>query len=68
MNLKQLLKDHLIQTEIDNINPAYLTFNSKDVIENTLFVCKGQAFKKEYLEMAIELGASAYVSEIDLSG
>lgn len=65
MNLKQLLKDHLIQTEIDNINPAYLTFNSKDVIENTLFVCKGQAFKKEYLEMAIELGASAYVSEID---
>lgn len=41
----------------------YLTFDSKKVRENTLFVCKGAAFKAQYLDEAIKKGAVAYVSE-----
>lgn len=42
---------------------AYLTYDSKQVVEGTLFICKGAAFKAEYLEEAIKKGAVAYVSE-----
>lgn len=42
-----------------------VSYNSKDVIENTLFVCKGNGFKEEYLDMAIAKGAIAYISEKD---
>jgi len=42
-----------------------VSYNSKDVSEQTLFVCKGAAFKEEYLDMAIQGGALAYLSEID---
>ena len=41
----------------------YLTYDSKKVTEGTLFICKGAAFKAEYLDEAIEKGAVAYVSE-----
>lgn len=41
----------------------YLTFDSKKVVEGTLFICKGAAFKAEYLDEAISKGAVAYVSE-----
>ena len=40
-----------------------VTFNSKKVKENYLFVCKGEHFKQEYLLEAIENGAIGYVSE-----
>lgn len=42
----------------------HLTFNSKEVGENTLFVCKGVAFKESYLEDSLHAGAIGYVSEI----
>lgn len=42
-----------------------VSYNSKDISENTLFVCKGAAFKEEYLDMAIQGGACVYLSEID---
>ena len=41
-----------------------LTYNSKEAGAGTLFVCKGAAFKEEYLKMAVKVGAAAYVSEI----
>ena len=41
-----------------------LTYNSKEAVKNTLFVCKGAAFKRAYLDMAIDAGAAAYVSEV----
>ena len=40
-----------------------LTYNSKAANKDTLFVCKGASFKKEYLKEALSLGASSYVSE-----
>ena len=40
-----------------------LTFDSRQAEPGTLFVCKGEAFKPEYLEKAFEAGAFCYVSE-----
>ncbi len=42
-----------------------ITYDSKAVTCNTLFVCKGASFKKEYLEDAIKKGAVCYISETD---
>lgn len=41
-----------------------LTYHSKDVEENSLYICKGSAFKVEYLKEAIKKGAVGYVSEV----
>lgn len=40
-----------------------LTYDSRDAAPGTLFICKGAAFKKEYLEDALASGALAYISE-----
>ena len=42
-----------------------ITYNSKEAGPGTLFICKGAAFKKDYLKMAVDAGAVGYVSEID---
>lgn len=44
---------------------AHATDDSRAALPQTLFVCKGAAFKREYLLGAIESGAVAYVSEVD---
>ncbi len=44
-------------TEIEHIS-----YNSKDIKENTLFICKGLNFKEEYLKQAVENGAICYIS------
>ena len=55
----------LVSYDDTDINFSYVSYDSRDVISNTLFVCKGVEFKKEYLESAIEKGATCYVSECD---
>ncbi len=40
-----------------------LTYNSKEVVKDTIFICKGAAFKAEYLEESVKNGAMCYVSE-----
>ena len=40
-----------------------LTYNSKETLQNTLFICKGAAFKPEYLNEAVKNGAICYISE-----
>lgn len=47
------------------MNFTHITFNSKEVVLNSLFICKGKSFKKEYLMNAISNGACAYLSEVD---
>ncbi|NYS33362.1 UDP-N-acetylmuramoyl-L-alanyl-D-glutamate--L-lysine ligase [Streptococcus danieliae] len=42
-----------------------LSYDSRQVSEQTLFFAKGQQFKAEYLETAIQQGLRYYVSEID---
>ena len=41
-----------------------VTYNSKEAQAGTLFVCKGAHFKAQYLQDAIDSGASCYVTEI----
>lgn len=40
-----------------------VTFNSKEVSEGSLFVCKGAHFKEQYLEDALKDGAVCFVRE-----
>ena len=42
-----------------------VTDDSREAAPGTLFICKGAAFKREYLVGAIEQGAVAYVSATD---
>ncbi len=44
---------------------GYLSYDSRDLGANTLFVCKGAGFKRQYLEDVIRRGIQAYVSETD---
>ena len=40
-----------------------LTYDTRTLRENALFICKGAHFKEEYLRDAISRGAFAYVAE-----
>ena len=40
-----------------------LTCDSREVTEKTLFICKGAAFRPQYLLDAVKKGAVAYISE-----
>ena len=46
-----------------DVSVTSITFDSRDVKEGTLFICKGVHFKEEYLINSIKDGAVAYVSE-----
>lgn len=41
----------------------FVTYNSKEVVPGTLFICKGAHFKAAYLAEAVEKGACCYISE-----
>ena len=43
---------------------GYLSYDSRDLGPDTLFVCKGAAFKEAYLLQVLEAGAAGYVTEI----
>ena len=45
-----------------DLNIDYISYDSRDVKKNTLFVCKGVMFNKKYLDDAIKKGAICYVS------
>lgn len=47
---------------------TYLSYNSADVQENTLFICKGVSFKAAYLQDAASKGACAYLAESKYEG
>lgn len=66
----ELLKSNGIVTAYkisDVSNIEYISYNSNDVKEKTLFVCKGSHFKKEYLDSAVKNGATLYVASDKLS-
>ncbi len=67
-----LLAEHGLITEknLDGIEEKYvefISFNSADVVKNTLFVCKGKHFEQRYLADALARGAILYVSETKYS-
>ncbi|MCF7522693.1 UDP-N-acetylmuramoyl-L-alanyl-D-glutamate--2,6-diaminopimelate ligase [Levilactobacillus brevis] len=51
--------------QVDDTDFAGLTYDSRQVQANTLFVCKGFNFSVNYLHSAIENGATAYLAEED---
>lgn len=53
-NISEKLKEEMINM---------VTYDSRKVEENSLFLCKGANFKIEYLENSLNAGAIAYVSE-----
>ena len=64
----ELLKEKgmLLEAELfgqEDKKARILTYDSREVKEDTIFICKGAAFKEEYLQSAVEKGAVLYVSE-----
>lgn len=50
--------DDVAQNKIEG-----LSFDNRTIKQGEAFICKGAAFRKEYLELAIKAGALFYVSE-----
>ena len=64
--IKELNEYELLVSNDDiDLSFSSISYDSNDVSKNTLFICKGVTFKKEYLESAIEKGATCYISEKD---
>ncbi|GAA3017882.1 UDP-N-acetylmuramyl-tripeptide synthetase [Tetragenococcus solitarius] len=61
---KDLLKEPLKTNQLNDYDFTYLSYDSRDLAENTLFFCKGNNFKKASLQDAINKGVEVYVSEI----
>ncbi len=60
-----VLRDiHLSDTCMNNV-VELVSCDSKEVVKNTLFICKGAHFKEQYLLDAQNAGAFAYVSEVE---
>ncbi len=61
------LKEYDLIISYDECDLEFLdiSYDSKEVKDNYLFICKGVTFKKDYLEDAIKKGAICYVSETD---
>ncbi|MDD3170060.1 MAG: Mur ligase family protein, partial [Eubacteriales bacterium] len=59
----QLVTDHKIIPAYQESLIHYISFNSMDIVKDTLFICKGSHFSVEYLKSAAERGAVCYVSE-----
>lgn len=60
---ENLLIEENITQELNEKEIKNVTYDSRNVTENTLFLCKGSNFKIEYLENALNAGAIAYVAE-----
>ena len=57
-----LLKSSAVQDTVQTRMEA-VSYDSRDVQNNSLFFCKGVGFRPTYLTMAKENGAIAYVAE-----
>lgn len=59
---KGMLAEYDLQGK-DGEEIELLTYDSREVTRGTLFICKGAAFKAEYLKNSMNQGAVCYVSE-----
>ncbi|MDY2777364.1 MAG: UDP-N-acetylmuramoyl-L-alanyl-D-glutamate--2,6-diaminopimelate ligase [Collinsella sp.] len=50
-------------SDLGDLPITHVSYDSRSIREGSLFICKGAAFKEEYLLQAIESGAVAYVSQ-----
>ena len=63
----KLLKENNLLKEYDEGNNTFkkVSYDSRKADEDSIFICKGLNFKREYLLNVIEKGVKAYISEID---
>ncbi|MCK4026059.1 UDP-N-acetylmuramoyl-L-alanyl-D-glutamate--L-lysine ligase [Streptococcus iners] len=64
-NFRHIKNNNLTASTWTEVQFDALSYDSRKVSPTTLFFAKGLAFKKEFLEKAIEAGLAFYVSEID---
>ena len=64
-----LEKNSLVSDKNINANQviSHVSYNSRDIKPDTLFICKGAHFKDEYLLDAQRQGAVCYISERKMS-
>ncbi|MDN6471487.1 MAG: UDP-N-acetylmuramyl-tripeptide synthetase [Tetragenococcus koreensis] len=60
---KNLLKEPVDKNKLAEQYFTYLSYDSRDLAEHTLFFCKGINFKEASLQDAINKGVDVYVSE-----
>ena len=55
----------LVEYNIKNLDEEieFISHDSRNIVQNTLFFCKASRFKEEYLTDAVKKGAVCYVSE-----
>ncbi len=59
-----LLNENLLLKGLEHdVEITSITYDSRQVVSDSLFICKGAAFKEEYLISSVESGAVAYLSE-----
>ena len=63
LNEEGLLERYSKNIKFEKLELNHLSYNSKEILEKTLFICKGKMFKSEYLKGAIVNGTVAYLSE-----
>lgn len=54
---------HHLTPEEENISFDHISSDSRQVGENTLFVCKGMNFSSEFLDQAVKSGVRFYVTD-----
>jgi len=63
LDKQQLVSDYKTAADDRDRLVGYISFNSRDIGKDTLFVCKGSHFFVDYLKSAVEKGAFCYISE-----
>ena len=63
LNKNNQIKEIFNCDNILNKRIEYMTYNSKDIEDDSIFICKGDSFKINYLKDAIKNGAIVYVSD-----
>ena len=63
-----LLVDSEVDEELSIRRIGCLTYDTRELGQDALFICKGAHFKPEYAEFAMKNGAVALVSEIKYDG
>ncbi|CRH91456.1 UDP-N-acetylmuramoylalanyl-D-glutamate--2%2C6-diaminopimelate ligase [Chlamydia trachomatis] len=64
-NFREILDQGNYYFEWENLAFSKISYDSRDADAETLFFVKGAAFKKEFLEQAVENGLRFYVAEQD---
>ncbi len=63
LKLNHLVNEYEISPEYMDKSVHYISYNSMDIEEDTLFICKGSRFSVNYLKDSIKKGSICYISE-----